>query len=226
VLSMNRDTRASVIVALREIYDGAWTRHVGTDGGQTLSWEGKIGLIAGCTPAIDSHHVVMGSMGERFVLFRVATTDEDDRAQVRRALARTGDRAMRTALQDAVGRVLDHSDIGSQRHSPDAVTSSWLVDLSTLAVRCRSAVERDGYTREIELIPGHEMPARLGLVLWRILRALRAIGVTDVEACELVVKIALDSMPWTRHLSVSCVPGRSSSRPALRDTTVGSTVAA
>ncbi|MEP7105871.1 MAG: ArsR family transcriptional regulator, partial [Chloroflexota bacterium] len=38
VLSMHRDARASVLAALREIYDGSWTRHVGTDGGRTLSW--------------------------------------------------------------------------------------------------------------------------------------------------------------------------------------------
>jgi len=47
VLSMNRDSRAAVLAALREIYDGAWDRHIGTDGGKTLSWKGKLGLIAG-----------------------------------------------------------------------------------------------------------------------------------------------------------------------------------
>jgi hypothetical protein len=37
ILSMNRDTRALVLAALREIYDGHWTRNVGTDGGFTLT---------------------------------------------------------------------------------------------------------------------------------------------------------------------------------------------
>lgn len=37
ILSMNRDTRALVLAALREIYDGHWSRDVGTDGGQTLT---------------------------------------------------------------------------------------------------------------------------------------------------------------------------------------------
>ena len=56
VLSMNRDARAALLAGLREVYDGSWTRHVGTDGGRTLHWAGKVGLIAGCTPAIDQHH--------------------------------------------------------------------------------------------------------------------------------------------------------------------------
>jgi hypothetical protein len=32
ILSMNRDTRAQLIAALREVFDGSWTRNFGTDG--------------------------------------------------------------------------------------------------------------------------------------------------------------------------------------------------
>lgn len=206
VLSMNRDTRAQVIAALREIYDGSWTRDVGTEGGLTLTWEGKIGLIAGCTPAIDNHHAVMGSMGERFVLYRVSTTDEDERKQSRRALGRRGDREMRQALVAAVEPVLSGADLASQPHSPDHDTTEWLVDLSTLAVRCRSAVDRDGHSREIELVPDPEMPARLTLVLWRLLRAMLAIGLALPEARRLTIKIALDSMPALRHAVLDALP--------------------
>ena len=71
--------------------------------------------------------------------------------------------------------------------------------LSTLAVRCRSVVERDSYTREVELIPEPEAPARLALVLLRLLNALQAIGVAEREAWRLVEKCALDSMPALRR---------------------------
>lgn len=71
VLSMNHDARAQLLAALREVFDGSWTRHVGTDGGRTLAWSGKLGLIAGCTAAIDSFHGVMSVMGERFLLYRL-----------------------------------------------------------------------------------------------------------------------------------------------------------
>jgi hypothetical protein len=59
VLSMRPDAKAEVLGALREIYDGAWTRHLGTDGGQTLAWEGKIGLLFGATGVIDAHYSVL-----------------------------------------------------------------------------------------------------------------------------------------------------------------------
>ena len=198
VLSMHRDARGAVLAALREVYDGSWTRHVGTDGGRTLSWIGKVGFIGGCTPAIDSHHAVMGTMGERFVLFRLPPLDAA--AQARRALEHIGtERQMRVDLAKAVGDVLNAADMALTTARPDQAVRGRIVTLSTLAVKCRAAVERDGYSRELELIPESEAPARLALVLLRLFNGLRAIGVDDTTAWSLVVKAALDSMPQIRR---------------------------
>jgi hypothetical protein len=38
ILSMHPEAKAEVLQALREVFDGAWTRHLGSDGGRTLSW--------------------------------------------------------------------------------------------------------------------------------------------------------------------------------------------
>jgi len=45
VLSIASDSRGQVLAALREVYDGSWTRLVGTDGGRQLHWAGKCGLV-------------------------------------------------------------------------------------------------------------------------------------------------------------------------------------
>lgn len=196
ILSMHRDARADLLAGLREIYDGAWTRHVGSDGGRTLHWEGKVGLVAGCTPAIDSHHSVMGSMGERFVLYRLPAVD--GAAQVRRALARGNrDAEMRTELAHATRTVLD--DATDHAYPLDDDATDRLVALAELAARCRSSVERDGYSREIELIPEPEAPARVALVLSRLLDGLTAIGVPPGCAWPIAVKVGLDSMPAIRR---------------------------
>jgi hypothetical protein len=50
ILSANRDTRASVLAALREIHDGNWVRSVGTDGGKTLTWSGRESLSGPAQP--------------------------------------------------------------------------------------------------------------------------------------------------------------------------------
>lgn len=204
VLNMHRDARAAVMAALREVYDGSWTRHVGTGGGKTLAWEGKVGLIAGCTPAIDSHHAVMGSMGERFVLYRLPKVDDDQQAGA--ALAHVGrEPEMRAELTSAVGTLIAAVDRGVLGRQIDPEDHARLVALATLAVRCRSAVERDSYHREIELIPEPEAPGRLALVLLRLLNGLTAIGVDQATAWQLITKAALDSMPAVRRIVLEAV---------------------
>jgi predicted transcriptional regulator len=194
VLSMHTDARSSVLAALREVYDGSWTRHVGTDGGKTLSWEGRVGLVGGCTPSIDRHHAVMGAMGERFTLYRLPPIQGD--TQARASLQHAGkEKEMRRELADAAESVV--SNLRQPRDlSEDEITL--LVTLTTFVVRARSAVERDGYTREIELVSAAEAPGRLINVLARLLQGLDAIGCERREAIKIVIKAALDSIPALR----------------------------
>jgi len=195
ILSMNRDARAAALAALREVYDGSWTRHVGTDGGRTLHWSGKVGLVGGCTPTIDRHHAVMGAMGERFLLYRLP--EVDPATQAREALKHAGrEKIMRSELADAVVSLM--ADAGQQPRPLSATETDGLVSLATLVVRARSAVERDGYSREIDLIPPPEAPTRLVVVLERLLAGLDAIGLARELAWPVVQKAALDSVPALR----------------------------
>jgi hypothetical protein len=191
---MNRDARAGVLAALREIFDGSWTRHDGTDGGRTLSWSGKVGFIGGCTPTIDRHHAVLGAMGDRFTLYRLPDVDSD--VQARQALHHAGrERTMRKELSEATRAAL--ATLVTPRERSDEETDQ-LIALSTFVVRARSAVERDGYSREIELVPGAEAPTRLIIVLDRLLAGLDAISCDRGQAFSIVTKAALDSIPALR----------------------------
>jgi hypothetical protein len=58
ILSANRDARAEVLAALREVYDGRWSRNVGTDGRRTLDWSGRIVCIGAVTTVWDRAHDV------------------------------------------------------------------------------------------------------------------------------------------------------------------------
>lgn len=85
ILSMNRDARAQIIAAFREIADGRWERSVGTDGGRKLVWEGKIGIVAAATAAIDNAHTVLSEMGSRFTFVRMGETEEARRSRSARS---------------------------------------------------------------------------------------------------------------------------------------------
>ena len=133
-------------------------------------------------------------MGERFTLYRLPVVDSDQ--QARRALEHAGhEQAMRADLAAATHAVL--SDLNTPRVRSDEETDA-LIALATFVVRARSAVERDGYSREIELVPGAEAPTRLVIVLDRLLAGLDAIRCDRDEALAIVTKAALDSVPALR----------------------------
>ncbi len=197
VLSMHRDARGAVLAALREIFDGSWDRHVGVDGGKTLHWDGKLGLIAGVTTVVDSHHAVMDSLGSRFAFYRVDVDERD--AQGMRALNhRAGARDMRAELRDAVTGFF----AGLELPDKDTLTDTdkhRLVTLADLVTMARSPVERDRISRDIELIPDPEAPARFALMLAALLEGLRVLGLESEHAWQLVSKTAFDSMPAQRR---------------------------
>ena len=208
VLSQNKDARAQVLAALRELFDGAWTRHVGTDGGRSLSWAGHVGIIAGCTPTIDRHHGVIASLGERFLMLRVGAAGRRELA--RRALDHKGrESTMRAELAEAVVRLL-----AGLRTGPWPIAESereLIIGIADFAARARSAVERDGASREIELIPAAEAPTRIAVTLARLRDGLLAIGVAPEVAMGTVCRVALDSIPALRRSALDALRARTGS---------------
>ncbi|MBM3744855.1 MAG: hypothetical protein FJW34_03540 [Acidobacteria bacterium] len=197
VLSMHRETRACLLAALREIYDGSWTRHVGADGGRILHWAGRVALIAGVTPVVDSHHAVISAMGERFLLHRMPRCDR--RQQAGRAMWHTGqERNMRRELSEAV-KELFASLVLPPVKMPEGGLKDRIIGLACLAAQGRSAVERDSHTREVELIPESEAPGRLAIGLARLYGGMRAIGIAHAEAWRLTAKVGLDCLPAVRR---------------------------
>jgi hypothetical protein len=202
VLSMHAETRAELLAMLREVYDGAVTRHFGIDGGKTLSWQGKVGMIFAATPVIDSYYGVIGSMGDRFLMSRLAPAG---RGQGPAALKHRGatTRQMREELAAAVASLF-----AGRRAEPRAISDAEIEQMERtilLAVRLRGAVERDRRTREMEMILGAEGPARLMLTLERLLAGFDTLGVKRALALEMIESVALDSVPPTRLAAYRCV---------------------
>jgi hypothetical protein len=194
VLSMRPDLKAETLAAMREIYDGSWRRQLGTDGGITLPWEGKVGLLFGCTAVIDSHHSVIGSMGERFLMSRLSPKF----GQLKKALDHKGnaEKTMRKELEEAVAGLF------LTRVEPQPITdeeSAWLESIVNLVVLLRGTVERDRITKEIQAVYGEEGTGRIGLTLERLLAGLSSLGVERSIALKVVESVAMDSVPPIRR---------------------------
>lgn len=225
VLSMRRDRRTEVIAALREVYDGRYTRRVGSAGGLSLSWEGKVGLLAACTPIIDSHHAVIGALGERFLIHR--PSPENPQAVARKALESSGDEGrFRAEARESVRAFVRALHFPAEPLPLSDTDIDRLSALSEYVALARGPVLRDGYRREIEQIPGAEGPPRIAKCLAQFLRGLRVIGVGEEESWRLVERVALDSLPGDRRaVLVQVVFGNNrvasiEERPGLSHTTV------
>jgi hypothetical protein len=204
MLSQRHDTSAAVLSAFREIYDGSWTRHVGSDGGTTLHWEGKLGVIAGCTDTIDSHHAVIGTMGERFAFYRLPEVDE--RKLSRHALKMAGKEAqMRAELSHAVCGLFAGVELPESLPEISDEDLERLIDLASLTARCRSAVDRDNHTRDITLTLSPEAPTRIAKILRQLLHGMEAIGVERPRIWEALAKIAFDSMHKVRRAALDAL---------------------
>jgi len=196
ILSMNRDARALVLAALREIYDGAWTRRLGSAGGKHLHWVGKVGLIGCVTPAIDQHTAVMGALGERFILIRLDDVDAVEMAK--QALLQLNIPAMRAELATAMAGLIEHANAGVMGRALADWERDRLVSHATYTARVRTPVIRDGYTREVIVLPQPEGTGRLVKQFRTLLGGLEAIGSPMTINWWLLQRFARGSAPALR----------------------------
>ncbi|MGI8536803.1 MAG: toprim domain-containing protein [Mycobacteriales bacterium] len=195
ILSMNRDMRGQVLGALREVHDGSWTRKVGTDGGKSLSWAGRVAVIGAVTTAWDQAHAVISSMGDRFVLLRMDSST-GRRVAGRKAIGNTGhEEQMRAELAAAIAGVIAGMDT-EPMHVNQSETEVLLsaADLVTLA---RTGVEYD-YRGDVIDAHAPEMPTRFAKELTQVVRGSVAVGMGRRDALRLAIRCARDSMPPLR----------------------------
>ena len=73
-------------------------------------WSGKLGLVAGLHPAIDQHHAVIATLGERFVMYRIDVGDPTRQAE--QSLHNLPSvRTMRAELREVVGALFAAIDL-------------------------------------------------------------------------------------------------------------------
>jgi hypothetical protein len=202
ILSMNRDTRAMVLAALREIYDGHWTRNVGTDGGFTLTWHGRLVVIGAVTTAWDAAHQVVSTMGDRFVLVRLRTGDHR-RAAGRQAMINVGDEVqMRSRLAEVTGKLLAGAAAYISAEPEPGLTETEmgsLLGLADVVTRARTPVERD-YQGNPAFAHGLEMPTRFAKQLVQIARGGLLLGLGRDTAMNVAARCCHDTIPPLRRV--------------------------
>lgn len=209
VLTMRHEDRGIILAQLREIYDGRYAKAFGT--GKTISWEGRLSLIAGVTTMIDTHSSVFQVMGERFIMYRIP--QPNDKQVAKTALLRTGkEKEMRSELKQASTKFfasLQIPDINQIEISDEIITA--LASLASFIVIARSGIIRDNYHKEINYIPTPEAPSRLAKQLGTLIKALSVTEKRQVVTWDdyfLTLRIALDIIPRHRALHLLALCGQ------------------
>ena len=212
IISANREIRGQVLAAIREVYDGRWERNVGTDGGQTLTWTGRIIIVGAVTTAWDTAHSVVASMGDRFVCLRINSKSEIGRKSSGiTSIRNTGTEAqMREELAKAVGGVIANMSTDNVELTEDEIEK--LLDVADIVTMARTAVEHD-YRGDVIDAHAPEMPTRFAKQLTQIIRGGVAIGMSRKRAMALAIRCARDSVPPLRLTILLDIAAHPGSRP-------------
>ena len=205
VLSMKGDDRTVILSHLREAYDGHIDANFGNKRNR-VSWRGKFGLLAGVTPAIDRHHAVMNTLGERFVSYRLPFVEDDsdeafnaisvigNECVTRTGLSNSTKAAMEGFIKELKGAAIEISPENKKR----------IASLATLVVKARSHVERDRYRgNAIVEMPQPEGPARFAKAIAALAMShAPLVGHDSVEAStmQFIEHVALCSIPPGRRV--------------------------
>jgi hypothetical protein len=207
ILAMDSKVRGTVLAALREVHDGKWERHVGYAGGRTLTWRGRIVIVAACTTAWDEARKAIESLGDRFVLARADSTTGRLEAALQ-AIENTGrEAAMRAELAQVMGALIASADLGVRQL--DDSERERLIKLANVVTWTRSGVERD-YRGDVINAHAPEMPTRFAKQLAQVMRGALSIGIPTDEAMRLATRSARDSLEPLRRdllLDVAANPG-------------------
>lgn len=198
VLSMQRDSRQELMGQLRELYDGEFQKEFGN--GIRISWKGKLGLIAGVTDIIETYHSVHQTLGERFLFLR--TEIEDRQEAGRRALQHKG---FELGIRHDITKTVSAFFSAPHLQKPQTPTfTEWedkLVALADFITQARTGIIRDGYSREVEFVPGLEGPSRLVKQFASLLMGLAVIHGRENPTREdyaIVYSVAIDTLPRSR----------------------------
>jgi hypothetical protein len=183
------DSRAQTMSALREVYDGEFSRAMGIDGGVRLVWKGKLGIIAAVTDAIDHHAAGWAEMGARFLCYRL--DDPMDRTTAaRKALrGRSGEHEMELR---AVNAAHLEQALSTKVGPLTQELEEFVIVAADVGARLRSLVPRQ-HSGEVNGEVRLEGPARMAKALDSVLRGLISIGVPDADVRRVVSKLAGDS---------------------------------
>ncbi len=213
IMSLQRDTRQDIISTLRLVYNGEFSRDVGSGGARRMSWHGKVGLLAAGTNEIDRQASEANALGERWLYYRFHQGVGEDRGAARSAIRDMQPGVSKRLLSELVRAFIEEMELGwpvdSKGHVVEGVEEvgrklegkeeTRVLAMGELVSKMRSAPPRDSrFPYEITGPPDREFHTRISAQLRQLYLGLERIGLGADERWTIVGKVARDSMPMNK----------------------------
>jgi len=200
LLSKSKDAASEIYGVLREIYDGDYSRHFGSDGGTKKEWHGRIGLIAAVTSEIEKFRSAISAMGDRFLTVRVYNTPDLRLEQANAALRNSGkEKRIREELQELTQTLFQDFMPNTSLDGFDFdYIHSFIITLTAFVACCRTPVGRSGSSRETEFVYPVEGYPRLAKQLFGLFKGCVFIGCSLSESWMITLRVGLDTIPEKR----------------------------
>jgi len=204
VISKRDDAVKSIAGDLREVYDGRLRKDTGAS--KAVTWEGKVTIIAFCTPELERQWGAMRGLGERFVQVRWGRGDGI--LQATKAYQQIGKEVeIKRELTRLAKNFFKHIR-GMFPDPPDPI-SNGVAHLSEITSLLRASAIRDDRTKKLEDVSDPEGNTRFFKAIVQIARAHAAMfgrDFVDMADYKLAARVALDSIPAMRLRVVRAIP--------------------
>lgn len=209
IITKNQQSKAEILTQLRMIYDGSFKKMTGT--GETI-WNGKMGLIAGCTPTIYDELEYAKAMGERFCYYEIVQPTAKEIFDKQITYNRS-DKQINDELSELFIKYFSEITTWLRTHTIKQLElsqeqSDRLWESANICVRGKATVHRDFKSQKIDKLPNISGPGRDNKMYMGYLYTLHVIrcyefdnpdlpiSYEDIEAVE---KIAYSSLSRERR---------------------------
>jgi hypothetical protein len=199
ILSMRHESRAEILAQLRECYDGHFVKEYGT--GDRIEWHGKFGLIGACTPVYDKHSAVIGTMGERLLLFRLPVVNNAEMGQQAQKMFGRENQIRAEIREISHGYLDQFKNLDDVNMNPNPEINLMIVALGCFISIGRCPVDRDRHDQHLHYCPQPEGTPR---VIKQLMQLGTGIAIAqgkneiDAEVYEILKSVARDQLPMHR----------------------------
>lgn len=206
-MSKRPEEQAEIASQLREIYDGKFVKDTGK--GVTISWQGKMTVIAAATPALERAWASRRDLGERFLQVRISRKDGIQQSEF--AQRQRGKEEFISSTMRRLAKAFFQAT-PAITNPPPALSPAQMTRVAAMAEfvsHCRGSVIRHPITNAICDLPQVENSGRMSKALASMISNHAALfrrrEITE-EDMDIGRRVALNTIPATRTLIIDHIP--------------------